>query len=139
MKTNKGVAWAFVARPRPLMREMMQGRRNQWFRGDPSPPILTEQLTLFQLGGTDYAYLITTTPPPWIFRPSYGPVMHLGVEYGNQTENRQKFAVFHPYVSFAFRNGWFLHVRWQKARPCLIILILSRFLLIQFFSRQNYY
>ena len=30
---------------------------------------------------------------------------------------------------FAFRNGWFLHVRWQKDRPCLIILILSLFYL----------
>ena len=30
---------------------------------------------------------------------------------------------------FAFRNGWFLHVRWQKACPCLIILILPRFYL----------
>ena len=30
---------------------------------------------------------------------------------------------------FAFRNGWFLHVRWQKACPCLIILILPWFYL----------
>ena len=30
------------------------------------PQILTDQLTLFQPRGTDYA-------PIWIFRPSYGP------------------------------------------------------------------
>ena len=42
------------------------------------PPILTDQLTLFQLEGTDYAQLITTLHPPpsiWIFRPSTGSEM----------------------------------------------------------------
>ena len=56
----------------------------------------------------NYVYHVTSCP--WIFRPSYGPVMHLGVEYGNQTENRQKFAVFHPYVSFCIQE-WMVFAR----------------------------
>ena len=36
------------------------------------PQILTDHLTLFQLGRADYAQHIAT-PPPRIFRPSYGP------------------------------------------------------------------
>ena len=96
------------------MREMMQDRRNQWDKG--TPPVLTEQLNLFQPWGTDYAHLITT--PPWIFRPSYGPVMHLGVEYGNQTENRQKFAVFHPYVSFCIQE-WMVFARKMTKGPSM--------------------
>ena len=85
------------------------------------PPILTDQLTLFQLEGTDYAQLITTLHPPpsiWIFRPSYSPVMHLGVEYGNQTENRQKFAVFHPYVSFCIQE-WMVFARKMTKGPSM--------------------
>ena len=54
--------------------------------------------------------LLLPPPPTWIFRPLYGPVMHLGVEYGNQTENRQKFAVFHPYVSFCIQE-WMVFAR----------------------------
>ena len=42
-----------------------------------SPHIFLDQLTLFQLVGTDYyTHHITTAPPPpptWIFRPSYYP------------------------------------------------------------------
>ena len=40
----------------------------------PTPQILTDQVTLTQPGGTDYANNITTAPPQ-IFRPSYDPVM----------------------------------------------------------------
>ena len=38
---------------------------------DPPPPILADQLTLFQPEGADYASH-STTCPPWIFRPSAG-------------------------------------------------------------------
>ena len=34
------------------------------------PPILADQLTLFQPGGTDYAHQITTAPSPQIFEAS---------------------------------------------------------------------
>ena len=54
--------------------------------------------------------LLLLPPSTWIFRPSSGPLMHLGVEYGNQTENRQKFAVFHPYVSFCIQE-WMVFAR----------------------------
>ena len=41
------------------------------------PPILANQLILYQPVGADYAQFITNWQP-WIFRPSYGPVIERG-------------------------------------------------------------
>ena len=51
----------------------LQGRRNRGVGGQHAPPPLTDQVTLSEPEGADYAHYINTDPR--IFRPSYGPAL----------------------------------------------------------------
>ena len=50
------------------------------------PQLLTDQLTLSHPRGTDYA------PPPWIFRPSYGPDLESALHSVASLERTKKAA-----------------------------------------------
>ena len=46
--------------------------------GSPPPQILADQLTLFPPEGQIKPATLQLAPPPRIFRPSYGPEVHIG-------------------------------------------------------------